>query len=82
MIYKNSASNNDEISLIDYWRIIMKRRKIICKFVLASVILTIVISLFMTNIYGANAIITTIAPKDTGGSSIAANLMRKVCLQN
>jgi len=82
MIDKNSASNNDEISLIDYWRIIMKRRKIIGKFVLASVILTIVISLFMTNIYGANAIITTIAPKDTGGSSIAANLMRKVCLQN
>ncbi len=73
---KYSADNDVEISLIDYWRIIMKRRKLIGKLVLASVILTVIVSLMMKNIYGANAIITPIA-KDTSGN-MAASLMSQV----
>lgn len=79
---KNSENNNndmslDEVSLVDYWRIILKRRKMIGTFVLAAVILTIIISLSMKNIYGAKAIITPIAPKDSGGSGIAASIMQQ-----
>ena len=75
---ESSVSDNNEMSLADYWRIIMKRRKMIGMFVLAAVILTVIISLCMKNIYGARAIIIPIAPKDSGGSSIAAGIMQQV----
>lgn len=74
----NDNMSQDEISLVVYWRVIMKRRKMIGTFVIAAVILTIIISLCMKNIYGAKAIITPIAPKDSGGNSIAAGIMQQV----
>jgi capsular polysaccharide biosynthesis protein len=46
--------------------------------VLTAVILTIIISFCMKNIYGAKAIITPISPKDSGGNSIAAGIMQQV----
>lgn len=75
---ENSVRNNNEIWLVVYWRVIMNRRKMIGKFVLAVVILTLIISLCMKNIYGAKAIIIPIAPKESGGSSIAASIMQQV----
>jgi uncharacterized protein involved in exopolysaccharide biosynthesis len=78
MIDENSVRNNNEIWLVVYWRVIMNRRKMIGTFVLAAVVLTIIISLCMKNIYGAKAIITPIAPKDSGGNSIAAGIMQQV----
>jgi uncharacterized protein involved in exopolysaccharide biosynthesis len=74
---ENSVSNTNEIWLVVYWRVIMKNRKMIGTFVLAAVILTIISSLFMKNIYGAKAIIAPIAPKDSGGNSIAASIMQQ-----
>jgi capsular polysaccharide biosynthesis protein len=74
---ENSVSNINEIWLVIYWRVIMKHRKMIGTLVLAAVILTIIISLFMKNIYGAKAIITPIAPKDSGGNSLAASIMQQ-----
>jgi uncharacterized protein involved in exopolysaccharide biosynthesis len=74
----NDNMSQDEISLVVYWRVIMKRQKMIGTFVIAAVILTIIISLCMKNIYGAKAIITPIAPKDSGGNSIAAGIMQQV----
>jgi len=75
---ENSVSNINEIWFVVYWRVIVKRREMIGMLVLAVVILTIIISLFMKNIYGAKAIITPIAPKESGGSSIAASIMQQV----
>jgi uncharacterized protein involved in exopolysaccharide biosynthesis len=73
---ENSVSNVNELWFVVYWRVIMKHRKMIGTFVLVAVILTIIISLFMKNIYGAKAIITPIASKDSGGNSIAASIMQ------
>ena len=75
---ENAVNNNDKILLVDYWRVIMKRRKMIGTIVLAVIILTIIISLFMKNIYGAKAIIIPISPKDSGGGIIASGIMQQV----
>jgi uncharacterized protein involved in exopolysaccharide biosynthesis len=75
---ENSVSNVNELWFAVYWRVIMKHRKMIGTLVLAAVILTIIISFCMKNIYGAKAIITPIAPKDSGGNSIAAGIMQQV----
>ncbi|MDO9558158.1 MAG: Wzz/FepE/Etk N-terminal domain-containing protein [Syntrophales bacterium] len=54
----------DEINLLDYWRVIWKRRKLIGWVIVAAVFLTVVISLMMTNIYQSKAVITPVATKD------------------
>jgi len=58
----------EEINLLDYWRVIQKHRKLIGKIVLVTVVLTAVISLFMANIYRGKALITPISPKGGGGN--------------
>ena len=68
----------DEINLLDYWRVIWKRRKLIGYIVAVTVVLTAVVSLFMTNIYQAKAVITPIAGKDgTGASSVTAMMAQQ-----
>jgi uncharacterized protein involved in exopolysaccharide biosynthesis len=64
----------DEINLLDYWRVIWKRRKMIGQVVVAVVSLTVVISLFMTNIYQSKAVITPVAAKEgaRGGGALSA----------
>jgi uncharacterized protein involved in exopolysaccharide biosynthesis len=59
----------DEINLLDYWRVIWKRRKMIIRLAVVIPVLTAIISLFMTNIYQAKTIIAPISPKEgaTGG---------------
>lgn len=75
---EKSTIKNVDMSLVDYWMIIFERRKIIGRFVLAIVILTIIISLFMKDIYAAKAIIIPIAPKEARTGSIAAGIMQQV----
>ena len=57
----------DEINLLDYWRVIWKRRRMIGWIAIAAVLATLVISLFMTNIYRAKAVIMPVTTKDGGG---------------
>jgi len=57
----------DEINLLDLWRVIWKRRRLIGTLVIAAVFLTAVASLFMTNIYESKAIIVPVTAKDSGG---------------
>lgn len=59
----------DEINLLDYWRVIWKRRKLIGYIVAVTVVLTVVVSLFMTNIYQAKAVITPVTAKGGGGGA-------------
>ncbi len=61
-----------ETNLLDYWRVIQKHKKLIGRIVLVMVILTAIISLFMTNIYQGKALITSISPKGGGGGNLSA----------
>lgn len=67
-----NTPQDDEINLLDYWRVIWKRRKMIVWIVLAVVFLTAGYSLTLTNIYQAKAIITPVTGKDTGGGGLSA----------
>lgn len=59
---------DDETNLLDYWQVIWKRRNMIGGIVVVSVFATIIISLFMTNIYQAKAVIMPVTSKDSGAS--------------
>ena len=66
-------SHEDEINLLDYWRVLRKRQKLIIRVVVAAVLVTVVISLLMTNIYQAKAVITPITSKESGtGAGVGA----------
>jgi len=64
--------DEDEINLLDYWRVIWKRRKLIGYIVAAVVVLTALYSLTMTNIYQAKAVIAPVTGKDGGGGLSSA----------
>ena len=65
---------DDEINLLELWQVVWKRRKFIAYFVSAVVVLTAVVSLFMTNIYESNAVITPVETKGGAGGGMAAAL--------
>jgi len=67
----------DEINLLDYWRVIWKRRKMIGRVVAAVVVLTVVISLLMTNIYQSKAVITPVAAKEGARGGTLATLAQQ-----
>jgi uncharacterized protein involved in exopolysaccharide biosynthesis len=69
---RTPVMEEDEINLLDYWRVIWKRRKLIGYIVAATVVLTAVVSLFMTNIYQAQAVIMPVAAKESSGGGMAA----------
>jgi uncharacterized protein involved in exopolysaccharide biosynthesis len=66
--------DEDEINLLDLWRVIVKRKKMILIMVLVAVFLTAFASLFMKNIYQARALITPVTTKDMGRSGNMALL--------
>ncbi|MCK9392643.1 MAG: Wzz/FepE/Etk N-terminal domain-containing protein [Syntrophales bacterium] len=68
--YLTPRCEEDEINLLDYWRVIWKRRKLIGYIVAATVLLTVVVSLFMTNIYRAETVIMPVTAKEGGGMSM------------
>ena len=59
----------DEISLLDYWRVIWKRRRIVIYVFLVAVISTAIISLLMTPIYQAKA---TLMPVESSQGRFSA----------
>lgn len=60
-----------EIDLLELWRTVWKRRKLIARIVCAGVLLTAIVSLFMTNIYQSEAVITPVESKGGGGGAAA-----------
>jgi uncharacterized protein involved in exopolysaccharide biosynthesis len=68
----------DEINLLDYWRVIQKRRKMIAWIVGVMVVTTLITSLFMTNIYQAKVVITPITAKDNGGGGAISVLAQQL----
>ncbi|MDD5168037.1 MAG: Wzz/FepE/Etk N-terminal domain-containing protein [Syntrophales bacterium] len=69
--------DEDEINLLDYWHVIWKWRKLISKIVAVIVLLTIIISLFMTNIYESKAVILPVKAKELGGGGGLAALAQQ-----
>ena len=61
----------DEINLLDYWRVIRRRWKIIALIFLTSVVTAVIVSLCMTPIYQAR---TTIMPIESPGGRVSAAL--------
>jgi uncharacterized protein involved in exopolysaccharide biosynthesis len=51
---------DDEINLLELWQVVWKRRKLIAYIVSACVVATVGVSLLMTNIYQADAVITPV----------------------
>jgi uncharacterized protein involved in exopolysaccharide biosynthesis len=62
---------DDEINLLDYWRVLMKRWKIIAGIFAISVVTATIISLRMTPIYQA---VTTIMPVESSGGRLSSTL--------
>jgi len=65
----------DEINLLDYLIILLKRKKLIISITLGAAIITAIISLIMTPIYRAE---TIILPPQTGSSSIAVGMLSQM----
>jgi uncharacterized protein involved in exopolysaccharide biosynthesis len=70
-------AGEEEISLLDYWRVIQKHGKLIGRIVLVTVVLTAVVSLFMKNIYQVKVVIAPIAGKEGTTSSTASMLAQQ-----
>jgi uncharacterized protein involved in exopolysaccharide biosynthesis len=63
------GEEEDEINLLDYWRIIWKRRKTIGWIVAITIVITAAILFSMTDIYRAKAVIIPVGVKENGGGS-------------
>ena len=72
------ADEESEIDLYECWLIIVNRRKLIGRIILGGVILTILVSLFMPNIYQAKSVIMPVTPKDSGSNGAASVLMQQM----
>jgi len=70
-------AGEEEISLLDYWRVIQKHKKLIGRIVLVTVVLTAVVSLFMKNIYESKALITPVTPKESSSTGVLATLTQQ-----
>ncbi|MEC4686387.1 MAG: Wzz/FepE/Etk N-terminal domain-containing protein [Nitrospirota bacterium] len=64
--------DEEERTLLDYWRVLVKRKLLIIILVLVSVFATAIISLFETNIYQSKAVIAPVSDKGGKGRRLAA----------
>lgn len=71
---RRDFDQDDEINLLELWQVIWKRRKFIAYFAGIVVVLTVIVSLLMTNIYESNAVITPVETKGGAGGGMAAAL--------
>jgi uncharacterized protein involved in exopolysaccharide biosynthesis len=76
MNHVDPATHNDEARPLDYVKVILRNRMLVCCIVGVSVLATAVVSLLMTPIYEAKAVIMPIESQggQSGMSSIAAQL--------
>lgn len=75
---ENTTTGREDARIFVYWRLIKKWHRSIGIFVSACVLVTIIISLLMTNIYAAKAIIIPVSSREISGSGMAATLMQQV----
>src|SRR5437867_5933063 len=67
----NLPSNSlpeDEVNLLDYWRVVWKRRRLIGGLFVSAVLTALVVSLLMPKIYESTAtLLPSLESKDSGG---------------
>ncbi len=63
-------TQDEEVSLLDYWRVIMRRKKLIIGLFTVAVILTMIMSLLLPKYYKSEAVIMAASP-EMGGLSAA-----------
>jgi uncharacterized protein involved in exopolysaccharide biosynthesis len=64
------TQQEDEIDLLEYWRVIWKRRWLIIGVVFTAAVLAAGYSLTLPNIYRAEVVITQVGKKDSGSMSL------------
>ena len=70
-----TSNVEDEINLLDYLIVLLKRKKLIISITSGAALITAIISLIMTPIYRAE---TRILPPQTGSSSIAVGMLSQM----
>lgn len=60
-------SSEEEINLLDYWRVIWKRKIFIISVIFVTTLVSAILSLYKTDIYQAKAIISPISDEKGGG---------------
>jgi uncharacterized protein involved in exopolysaccharide biosynthesis len=68
---QTNQTSDDEVNLLDYWRVIWRGKMLIILIVVVSIFTTAFISLLMPNIYQATAVITPVNPSVGGSSTLA-----------
>lgn len=63
---------DDEINLLDYWRVVWKRKVLIILIAFITVTATAFYTLSIKDIYQSTAVITPISSKDGGGGGLSA----------
>ncbi len=66
-IYSQSVSGDDEIDLLELWNTIWSRKKFVSIFTASVVVITIVISLFISNKYLAEVTLLPVSSSSGGG---------------
>lgn len=66
------VKQEDRINLLDYWRVIREHRKMIAWVMGITIVATTVVSLCLTDIYRAKAVIIPVAVKDSSGGGSAS----------
>jgi uncharacterized protein involved in exopolysaccharide biosynthesis len=70
-----TAVEEGGINLLEYWRVIWKRRKMIGWIVAITVLTAFIFSLFLTNIYQARAVIIPVTRDSMGSSSSSLGVL-------
>jgi len=72
--YWYPVPEEDEIDLLEYWRVIWQNRKIIISVTFAAALLAAVISLLMPNIYRAEVLLAPVGGEEGKGGGLAGAL--------
>ena len=64
--------DNDEIDLVAYWRVVLKYKKMIASIVVAVSIFAVILSLSMTSLFKAEAVIMPVSSKGGGLGALAS----------
>jgi len=64
--------DEEERTLLDYWRVLVKRKRLIIILVFVSVFATAITSLFETNIYQSKTVIAPVSDSGGKGRKLAA----------
>ena len=66
LMTSNDKMEEDEINLLDYWRVLVKRKLIIGLIVIAAIIVSVIYALTLPPIYASTASI--LPPQEGGGA--------------